>query len=100
MPKAVAPRPAASRTGSPPQTPTAQEPPDERPAMSARASHPEGDLTVTVVLPSGGARTAEVPADVVVRDLLAELTSLLKLPTLGPDGRPMTYRIHSKALAP
>ena len=66
--------------------------------MSDRASPPEGDLTVTVVLPIGGARTAEVPDDIAVRDLLAELTSLLKLPTLGPDGRPMTYRIDSKAL--
>ena len=70
--------------------------------MSDRASHPEGDpggdLTVTIVLPSGGARTAEVPVDIAVRDLMAELTSLLKLPTLGPDGRPMSYRVDSKAL--
>jgi ubiquitin-protein ligase len=35
---------------------------------------------------------------VAVRDLLPELTSLLKLPTTGPDGRPMSYRIDSKAL--
>jgi len=27
-----------------------------------------------------------------------ELTSLLKLPTIGPDGRPMGYRMDSKAL--
>ena len=56
------------------------------------------DLNVTVVLPSGGARTAEVPDDVIVRDLLSEFTSLLELPTTGPDGRPMTYRLDSKAL--
>jgi ubiquitin-protein ligase len=56
------------------------------------------DLSITIVLPSGGARTAEVPDDVPVRDLLAELASLLKLPTVGPDGRPMGYRIDSKAL--
>ena len=31
-------------------------------------------------------------------DLLAELAGLLKLPTVGPDGRPMGYRIDSKAL--
>jgi hypothetical protein len=77
--------------------------------MSDRASRPEaprelkapgelGDLTVTIVLPSGGARTAEVPTDISVRDLMAELTSLLKLPTLGPDGRAMGYRVDSKAL--
>jgi len=56
------------------------------------------DLSVTIVLPNGGARTAELPDDVPVRDLLAELTSLLKLPTVGPDGRPMGYRLDSKAL--
>ncbi len=56
------------------------------------------DLTVTIVLPNGGARMAEVPDDVALRDLLAELTSLLKLPTVGPDGRPMGYRLDSKAL--
>jgi ubiquitin-protein ligase len=39
-----------------------------------------------------------VPDDVAVRDLLAELTSLLGLPTVGPDGRPMGYRMDSKAL--
>jgi ubiquitin-protein ligase len=56
------------------------------------------DLNITFILPSGGARTAEVPDDVQVHDLLAELTSMLKLPTVGPDGRPMAYRIDSKAL--
>jgi len=56
------------------------------------------DLNVTLILPNGGARTAEIPDDVSVRDLLAELTSLLQLPTVGPDGRPMAYRLDSKAL--
>lgn len=56
------------------------------------------DLNVTIVLPSGGARTAEVPDDVSVHDLLAELISLLQLPAVGPDGRPMYYRLDSKAL--
>ena len=56
------------------------------------------DLAVTIVLPNGGARTAEMPDDVAIRDLLAELTSLLKLPTMGPDGRAMGYRMDSKAL--
>jgi ubiquitin-protein ligase len=56
------------------------------------------DLNVTIVLPSGGARAAEMPDDVNVHDLLEELTSLLELPTVGPDGRPMAYRIDSKAL--
>src|SRR5512138_3367288 len=56
------------------------------------------DLNITFILPSGGARTAEVPDDVPVKDLLTELTSMLQLPTVGPDGRPMTYRMDSKAL--
>jgi ubiquitin-protein ligase len=56
------------------------------------------DISVTIVLPSGGARRAEVPDDVPVGDLVSELTSLLKLPTVGPDGRPMGYRLDSKAL--
>lgn len=41
---------------------------------------------------------AEVPDDVPVRDLLTELVSMLNLPTTGPDGRPMSYRMDSKAL--
>jgi ubiquitin-protein ligase len=56
------------------------------------------DMNVTIVLPSGGARAADVPDDVPVRELMPELTSLLELPTVGPDGRPMGYRLDSKAL--
>jgi hypothetical protein len=56
------------------------------------------DIPVTVVLPSGGSRTAEVPNDVEVKELIPELTTSLQLPTTGPDGRPMSYRIDSKAL--
>jgi ubiquitin-protein ligase len=56
------------------------------------------EIEVTIVLPNGGARKAEVPDDVNVQDLLAEMTSLLGLPTVGPDGRPMGYRLDSKAL--
>jgi hypothetical protein len=56
------------------------------------------DLPVTLVLPSGGTRTAEVPDDAAVRDLLPELTTSLELPVTGPDGRPISYRLDSKAL--
>ena len=56
------------------------------------------DLAVNVVLPSGGSRTAEIPDDVVVKELLPELTTSLELPVTGPDGRPMSYRLDSKAL--
>jgi len=56
------------------------------------------EIEVTIVLPNGGARKAEVPDDVIIRDLLTEMVSLLGLPTVGPDGRPMGYRLDSKAL--
>ena len=56
------------------------------------------DIEITIVLPNGGARKAELPDDVPVRELLSELSNLLELPTVGPDGRPMGYRLDSKAL--
>ncbi len=56
------------------------------------------DISVTIVLPSGGSRNAEVPDDVPVKELLPELTTSLELPVTGPDGHPMPYRLDSKAL--
>ncbi|MBN1303686.1 MAG: hypothetical protein JXA13_04560 [Anaerolineales bacterium] len=56
------------------------------------------DINITLILPSGGTRNAEMPDDISIRDLLEELASLLQLPTVGPDGRPMGYRLDSKAL--
>ena len=56
------------------------------------------NVPVNFVLPSGGTRSAEAPDVVQVKALLPELTTTLKLPTTGPDGRPMSYRIDSKAL--
>jgi hypothetical protein len=56
------------------------------------------DTPVTLVHPSGGSRTAEVPDDVAVKELIPELTTSLELPTTGPDGRPISYRLDSKAL--
>ncbi|MCJ7661511.1 MAG: EsaB/YukD family protein [Anaerolineales bacterium] len=56
------------------------------------------DQSVTFVLPSGGSRTADVPDDVTVKELIPELTTSLELPTTGPDGRPTSYRLDSKAL--
>jgi len=51
-----------------------------------------------LVLPSGGSRVAEVPGDVPVKELIPELATSLELPTTGPDGRPINYRLDSKAL--
>ncbi len=56
------------------------------------------ELAVTLILPAGGARAANVPADVPIRILMSELTTALKLPTTGPDGFPVSYRLDSKAL--
>ncbi len=56
------------------------------------------DKSVTLVLPAGGTRTAEVPDDVAVKELIPELATSLELPTTGPDGRPISYRLDSKAL--
>lgn len=56
------------------------------------------DKNITIVLPSGGTRNAEVPDDVVIKELLPELATTLELPTVGPDGRPISYRLDSKAL--
>jgi hypothetical protein len=60
--------------------------------------YPMSDITVSLVLPAGGTRTAEVPDDVPIKELMPELTTSLELPTMGPDGRPMGYRLDSKAL--
>lgn len=56
------------------------------------------DKSITLILPSGGSRTAEVSDDVPVKELIPELATSLQLPTTGPDGRPISYRLDSKAL--
>jgi len=56
------------------------------------------DKNITLVLPSGGTRNAEIPDDVPVKELIPELATTLELPTVGPDGRPVSYRLDSKAL--
>lgn len=56
------------------------------------------EISVSLVLPAGGTRTAELPDDVPVGELIPELTTSLELPTVGPDGRPMGYRLDSKGL--
>ncbi len=63
-----------------------------------QAGQETSELPVTIVLPAGGTRTAEIPRDVPVKELIPELTTSLELPTVGPDGRPVGYRLDSKAL--
>ena len=38
------------------------------------------DIPVTIVLPSGGSRNAEVPSEVAVKELIPELTTSLDPP--------------------
>ena len=46
------------------------------------------DKNITLVLPSGGSRIAEIPDDIPVKELIPELATSLELPVTGPDGRP------------
>jgi hypothetical protein len=39
-----------------------------------------------------------MPNDVPVKDLIPEMMTSLELPATGPDGRPVGYRLDSKAL--
>ena len=43
------------------------------------------DKNVTLVLPSGGTRNAEVPDDVAVKELVPELATTLELPTFNEE---------------
>jgi ubiquitin-protein ligase len=56
------------------------------------------EKNVTLILPNGGARNAEIPDDVHTGNLLGDLASMLQLPAVGPDGQPMAYRLDSKTL--
>ena len=56
------------------------------------------EIATVLVLPDGSTRPADMPDDVTMRELLDELVPMLSLPTVGPDGRPMGYRVDSKAL--
>ena len=56
------------------------------------------ELNVTLVMPGGSAQTADVPGNLTVRELVPELIRALGLPKVGPDRRPMAYRIDSKGL--
>lgn len=56
------------------------------------------DINLSMLLPNGESKKVAIPDDVPVRDLLPELVTALLLPTTGPDGRPVSYRLDSKAL--
>ena len=53
---------------------------------------------VMIQLPNGEVRSVALPDDVSIRELLPELVTALSVPVTGPDGRPISYRLDSKAL--
>ena len=55
------------------------------------------DIKVTLVLPAGETKNLEVADDIPIQELLPELVTALSIPTLGPDGQPMNYRLTNKA---
>ena len=56
------------------------------------------DTKVSIQLPNGEMKNVLLPEDVPVAELLPELVTTLGIPVVGPDGRPMNYRLDSKAL--
>lgn len=56
------------------------------------------DTKVSIQLPNGEMKNVLLPDDVPVAELLPELVTTLGIPVVGPDGRPMNYRLDSKAL--
>jgi hypothetical protein len=56
------------------------------------------NINLMIQLPSGDMKNVSLPNDVSVQELLPELVTTLSVPVTGPDGRPISYRIDSKAL--
>lgn len=56
-----------------------------------------GRVNVTIVdATSNRQRQATLPDDAPVRRIIAKLVELMKLPTTGPDGQPLSYKFHHK----
>ncbi len=56
------------------------------------------EINVTVMLPGGDVCTAAMPDNLTMSELLPDLLSALQLPILGPDSRPVGYRLVSRGL--
>jgi len=56
------------------------------------------DVRVSMELPTGRTQSVELPDDVPVGELIPEAITALKLPTTGPDGRPVSYKLNCKRL--
>jgi ubiquitin-protein ligase len=55
-------------------------------------------INVKLVLPGGAERQVGVPTDVRIAELLPALARKMQLPSAGPDGRAMSFRLDSTAL--
>jgi uncharacterized ubiquitin-like protein YukD len=55
-------------------------------------------ITVTIIDQTGNKRTdVTVPDDRPVRAIIQKLVEGMKLPATGPDGQPLSYKLHHKA---
>lgn len=54
-------------------------------------------VNVTVMDTTGNKeQKASLPDDAPVRRIVAKLVQMMNLPTVGPDGQPMSYKFHHK----
>lgn len=54
-------------------------------------------MDITVVDATGNKREeASVPGDAASGRIIARLVELMELPTIGPDGQPLSYKFHHK----
>lgn len=57
-----------------------------------------GKITVTVIDVTGNKeQQASLPDDAAVRRIITKLVQMMDLPTVGPDGAPLSYRFRHKA---
>lgn len=54
-------------------------------------------MDITVVDATGNkTEEATVPGDAAAGRIVAKLVELMELPTMGPDGQPLSYKFHHK----
>ncbi len=57
-----------------------------------------GKVSVTILDATGSKeQKASLPDDAPVRRIIGKLIEMMKLPSTGPDGQPMSYKFHHKA---
>lgn len=54
-------------------------------------------MDITVVDATGNkTEDATLPGDAAAGRIMAKLVELMEMPTMGPDGQPMSYKFHHK----